>query len=340
MRPWLNAARLGTCAAMCAILLAQDSVIRVNVNLVRVLATVKNPAGELVGSLTKEDFTLLDNGVAQQIAVFEHHSEQPLSIMMLIDTSGSTAKDLKFEVDSVTRFVKAVFAEGNRDDVVALYSFNYEVVQENYFTRNVGAIERSLRLLKGEAGTSLYDAIYLAGRELENREGRKVILIVTDGGDTTSHKDFKAAIERAQLADAVIYPILVVPITNDAGRNIGGENALTTMAQWTGGRVFPVSLGAALDQAFADIIRDLRTQYLLGYYPKDVPLTKERFHRLDVRTRRTDLRVSARNGYYGEAEGSSSSDRVSVTPQTNSSRKKNDSQTRRKEQFAGPGNNF
>ena len=339
MRPWLNAVRLGACLALCAAAPAQDSVIRVNVNLVRVLATVKNPSGELVGSLAKEDFTLLDNGVPQQIAVFEHHSEQPLSIMMLIDTSGSTAKDLRFEVDSVTRFVKALFAEGNREDVVALYSFNYEVVQENYFTRSVSSIERSLRALKGEAGTSLYDAIYLAARELGNREGRKVILIVTDGGDTTSHKDFKAAVEAAQLADAVIYPILVVPITNDAGRNVGGENALTTMAQWTGGRVFPVSLGAALDQAFAEIIRDLRTQYLLGFYPKGVPLTKDRFHRLDVRTKRSDLRVSARNGYYGESEGSSDS-RISVAPQSNSSRKKNDSQTRRKEQFTGPGNNF
>ncbi len=338
MRPWLNAVRLGVWLALTAA--AQDNVIRVNVNLVRVLATVKNPSGELVGSLAKDDFTILDNGVAQQVAVFEHHSEQPLSIMMLIDTSGSTAKDLKFEADSATRFVKAVFAEGNHEDVVALYSFNDEVMQQNYFTRSAASIERSLRTLKGEAGTSLYDAIYLAARELGNREGRKVILIVTDGGDTTSHKDFKAAVEAAQLADAVIYPILVVPITNDAGRNVGGENALTTMAQWTGGHVFPVSLGAGLDQAFAEIIRDLRTQYLLGFYPRDVPLTKERFHRLEVRTKRSDLRVSARNGYYGESEGSSSSDRISVVPESKSSRKKNDSQTRRKEQFTGPGNNF
>jgi Ca-activated chloride channel family protein len=341
MRPWLIAAKFAACLALCGAAPAQDNVIRVNVNLVRVLATVKNPAGELVGTLAKEDFTILDNGVPQQIAVFEHHSEQPLSIMMLVDTSGSTAKDLKFEIDSVTRFLHALFAEGNREDMVALYSFNYEVVQQNYFTHSAASIERSLRTLKGEAGTSLYDAIYLAARELGNREGRKVILIVTDGGDTTSRKDFKTAVEYAQLADAVIYPILVMPITNDAGRNIGGENALTTMAQWTGGKVFPVSLGPTLDQAFADIIKELRTQYLLGFYPKDVPLTKERFHRLEVRTRRPDLRVSARNGYYGESEGSSSSDsRISVVPQPNAGRTKNDSQTRRKEQFAGSRNDF
>jgi Ca-activated chloride channel family protein len=141
-------------------------------------------------------------------------------------------------------------------------------------------------------------------------------VIVTDGGDTTSSMDFHAALQAAQLADSVIYPILVVPIANDAGRNVGGENALTTLAAGTGGRVFAPTLGAELDRAFTDLIQDLRTQYLLAYYPKDVPLTKNRFHQLDVRVRNSQLRVSARNGYYGEAEGKSSSPsgRISVVP--------------------------
>ena len=172
----------------------------------------------------------------------------------------------------------------------------------NFFTHNQAPLEHSLRTIQGEAGTSLYDAIFLASRDLEPREGRKVMVIVTDGGDTTSVKDFHAALDSAQLANTSIYPVLVVPITNDAGRNLGGEHALTTMALGTGGRVFEPTLGPALDTAFSDIIKDLRTQYLLAYYPKDVPLTKNRFHRLQVRVRRPDLRVTARNGYYGEAE--------------------------------------
>ena len=98
----------------------------------------------------------------------------------------------------------------------------------------------------------------------------------------------------------MIYSILVMPITNDAGRNIGGENALTTIGQRTGGRVFAPNLGPGLDRAFADILNDLRTQYLLGYYPKNVPLTSDPFHRLDIKAR-GDLRVSSRNGYYGES---------------------------------------
>ena len=297
MGPWLRA--VSATLALAAALQAQ---IKVNVNLVRVTATVKNPAGQLVGTLDKEDFEILDNGVQQQIAVFERQTAQPLSIAMLVDASGSTAKDLKYEVDSVVRFLKALFAEGNPKDAVALYSFNYQVTLHNFFTHNQAPLEHSLRMLQGEAGTSLYDAIYFASRHLEEREGRKVMVIVTDGGDTTSVKDFHAALDSAQLADATIYPVLVVPISNDAGRNLGGEHALTTMALGTGGRVFQPTLGTAMDTAFSDIIKDLRTQYLLGYYPKDVPLTKDRFHRLQVRVHRPDLRVTARNGYYGEAE--------------------------------------
>jgi Ca-activated chloride channel family protein len=295
---------------------AQPADIRVDVNLVRVITTVKNAAGDPVGSLSRGDFTVLDNGVPQQVAVFEHHTEQPLSVALLIDTSGSTAKDLKYEVDSISRFLHALFAEGNPKDTVALFSFNYQVVKHNHFTRNAGPIERSLHALHGEAGTSLYDAIYLASRELDNRDGRRIMVIVTDGGDTTSTLDFHAALEAAQLADSVIYPILVVPIANDAGRNVGGENALTTLAAGTGGHVFVPTIGAELDRAFSHLIEDLRTQYLLAYYPKDVPLTKNRFHRLEVRVSKPQLRVLARNGYYGEAEGSSGSPsgKISVAP--------------------------
>jgi Ca-activated chloride channel family protein len=177
-------------------------------------------------------------------------------------------------------------------------------------------------LLKGEAGTALYDAILLASRDIEDRPGRKVLVIVTDGGDTVSHADFQRAAEAAQLADAVIYPVLVVPIVNDAGRNTGGENALSTLAERTGGRVFQPSLGAALDQTFDQIIHDLRTQYLLAFYPKNVPLTKERFHTLNISLHDPQLQVKARNGYYGEAQSASSQGRGDSGPDSDSVRKR------------------
>ena len=278
-------------------------IIRVEVKLVRVLATVKDAAGQPAGALERDDFEIYDNGARQQVAVFERQTAQPLYVAVMVDTSGSTAKELRYEIDSVQRFFKAFVAEGNPEDRLALYSFNWQVTREHFFTRALAGLERSLKNLKGEAGTSLYDAIYLAAGDLEPRDGRKAMIIVTDGGDTTSRKDFHAALQAAQLADAVIFPVVVIPITNDAGRNVGGEHALTTMAQGTGGRTFLPTVGAELDRAFADILRDLRTQYLLAYYPRDVPLTKNRFHKLEVRVRRPDLRVTARNGYYGDAEG-------------------------------------
>ena len=273
-------------------------VIRVDVNLVRILATAKNQASQLVGALRKEDFEIYDNGVRQEIAAFETQTDQPLSVTLLVDASGSTAKDLKFETESASRFLKALLTNESAGDRVALYSFNWQVEQQTDFTFSYTKLANSLRALRGEGGTSLYDAIFRAARALEDRAGRKIMVIVTDGGDTTSGKNLKQALEAAQLADAVIYPVVVMPITNDAGRNVGGENALTFLADATGGRTFLASLGPELDRAFTDIIAELRTQHLLGFYPRNVPLTKDRFHKLEVRTRRPGLRMSARSGYF------------------------------------------
>jgi len=315
---WWNrrAPALALVAAAAASLSAQP-VIRVDVSLVRVTATARNRAGQLVGTLGKEDFEIYDNGVRQEIAVFERRTEQPLSVAVLIDVSGSTAKDIKYESDSAAKFLRALLREGNPEDRVALYSFDDSVSLVQNFTHNYATLETQLRKIHGSAGTSLYDAIWLASTEgLEAREGRKVIVVVSDGGETTSIKDSHQALAAAQMADAVLYAVVDVPITNDAGRNVGGENALTFMAQGTGGRTFLPATATELDRAFASIINDLRTSYLLGYYPHDVPLTKERFHKLELRTKIPGLQVSARNGYYGDAIAGSGSPgtQVSVEP--------------------------
>jgi Ca-activated chloride channel family protein len=301
------------------IALAQTT-IRVDVKLVHVIATVKNRSGQLVGGLEKSDFSIADNGVPQEIAVFERQTDQPLSVVLMIDTSGSTAKDLKFETDSAARFVRALLSEGNPKDALSLWSFDYDVRQITNFTHRMDLLEAELKKVHGDAGTSLYDAIWYAAHDLEPREGRKVMIIVTDGGNTTSSRDSHQALEAAQLADAVIYPVVVMPITNDAGRNIGGENALTFMAQGTGGRTFLPSLGPQLDKAFRDIINELRTEYLLGYYPHNIPPTKDRFHRLSVQVTSPELQVFARNGYYGEAEAFSGSPGARVAAQAASAR--------------------
>lgn len=278
----------------------QDVTFRSDVRLVRVLATVKDAAGGLVGGLNKEDFQILDSGVPQQVAVFERQTAQPLSISLLIDNSASTAKDFRYELDSMRRFLKTLIGEGNPEDRAAMYSFNWQTVQLTGFTRRLARLDDALRQLKSEGGTSLYDAVTLAAHDLEGRDGRHVMIIVTDGGDTTSAKRFHDAARSLQQADAVVYAILVVPITNDSGRNIGGENALTTMTAATGGRVFTPSNSATLDSAFSSILRDLRTQYFIGYYPKNVPPQSDKFHKLELSVSRPGLRVITRSGYYGD----------------------------------------
>jgi Ca-activated chloride channel family protein len=299
---------VAACSLVAVLILpAQETVFKVSVRLVRILATVRNPSGELVGTLGKADFTVTDNGVPQQIAVFERQTEQPLSIALVVDHSLSTAKDLRYETESVSRFLNAVFSEGNPGDEVALYTFSYDVILRAGFTRRRERLEEAMRTLKAESGTSLYDAIYLVSRDVERREGRRVVVLVTDGGDTTSTLKFSDALEAAQLADVVLYAILIVPVTNDAGRNLGGENALAALAAGTAGRVFTPSVGPTLDAAFSDILKELRTQYFLGFYPRGVPPARDRFHRLEVRVSNPALRVTARSGYYEEVEPQSDS---------------------------------
>jgi Ca-activated chloride channel family protein len=284
-----------------AIRVGKAQTIRVDVKLVRLLVSVKDAKGQLVGSLEKPDFSVFDSGVKQDIAVFEHHTEVPLSVSLLVDTSGSTASNLRYETTSIEKFLRALLREGNPADAAALYAFNDDVTRMNVFTRREQPLIDSLKLLKGKAGTSLYDAVHLASRDLIRREGRHVIVAVTDGGDTTSVKKYSDAFESAQNADAILYPILVIPITNDAGRNLGGERALETLASGTGGRVFQPMGAAELDAAFTQILRDLRTQYLVAYYPRNLPLDAPRFHLVRVELSRKDLRATTRTGYYGDA---------------------------------------
>jgi len=283
-----------------ALLTAQDPVIRVDVKLIRILASVRDQFGQLAGGLNKEDFQVFDNSVEQQVAIFERSTSQPLSIMILLDISASVAKDLKYEVEASLRFARSLFKDGNEEDSIALITFNHEVRLVAGFTRRIRRLENAVTDIRTGAGTSLYDALFLGSEELEGREGRKVIICVTDGGDTASFKKFNAANVAVQRAQAAVYPVLVTPIVNDSGRNTGGENALQLIAERSGGRVLKPSSYDKLTQSFDEILRDLRTQYLLAFYPKNLSPSGNKFHRLEVKLRRPDLRVSARTGYYEE----------------------------------------
>jgi Ca-activated chloride channel family protein len=254
--------------------------------------------GAVITNLDRQDFRVLDSGIEQNISVFERNTSLPLSVAVMIDTSGSTRGDLRFEEESILRFIPTLLNAGNPDDTFALFSFNWRVNLESDFSRSLKRAERALHALQGEGGTSLYDAIYLVSDTLSTREGRHVMVVVTDGGDTTSYKKYQDALSAAQRSDVVIYPVIVIPIPSDAGRNTGGEHALATLAASTGGRIFYPEGFEHLDTAFADILRELRTQYLLGYYPSGVREEPRSFHPVKVEVPNAPVRISARSGYY------------------------------------------
>ena len=156
--------------------------------------------------------------------------------------------------------------------------------------------------MRGGDATALYDAIYLASRRLGTKEGRKVLVLVSDGGDTAKSTTYSEALEQALRNEVMIYSIIDVPIAASAGRDIGGEHALITLAEQTGGKSFYASAGG-LDKAFKQVSDDLRTQYLLGYYPHHQEPGRT-FHRLNVtipRAANEAFNIRYRTGYYADA---------------------------------------
>lgn len=271
---------------------------RSDVRLVRMLATVRDSEGKLAGSLKREDFQIEENGIPQEVALFEATTERPLSVALLIDCSRSTQREHRTELDSVRTFVRSLFSTGNPGDAATLYSFNADVTLEASWTRSAEHISRALNRLQSEGATALYDAIAFGAQDLKSRDGRHVAVIVSDGGNTFGKTTYQQALEAAHAADAIVYSVIIVPVVEEPGRNTGGEHALTSLSASTGGRTFFPGTTKDLDGAFAEILRDLRTQYLLGYYPRGLAATRERFHEVKLSLSRPGYTVSSRRGYF------------------------------------------
>ncbi|HLK31909.1 MAG TPA: VWA domain-containing protein [Terriglobales bacterium] len=270
---------------------------RVNVKLVNLFATVVDQNGAPVGGLNKQDFTVLEDGKPQKISVFARESGLPLSIALEVDTSLSTRKDLHLELESARRFVRTILRPV---DALAVFQFS-EIVDEIVpFTSNLKRIDEGIDHVRPGAATALYDAIYLGARAVGRRQGRKVMVVITDGGDTVSTTDYAQALRAAQESEAIVYSIIVVPIEADAGRDIGGEHALIQLSHDTGGKYYYASSINQLDEAFRKISDELRTQYLLAYYPSE-RISDSDFRRIQIRVNGAagkDLTVRARTGYY------------------------------------------
>jgi len=273
-----------------------DTTFKVDVKLVNVFVTVTDERGAPVAGLTKENFVLEEDGKPQTISVFDKESAVPLSIVMDIDTSLSTRKDLPLELNSARRFAHVILRPV---DGLSLYEFSEVVDEVVPFTSDLKTIDRGIDRIHSGAATALYDALYLGARALESRQGRKVIVVITDGGDTVSRVDYKEALREAQQAEAIVYSIIIVPIEASAGRDTGGEHALIQLSTDTGGQYFYATSMPQLDDAFRKISDELRTQYLLAYYPSQ-RLADSGFRRIAVKVDAGGTPATARHrtGYY------------------------------------------
>ena len=243
-----------------------ETTFKIDVKLVNVFVTVTDGRGAPVANLQKENFVLQEDGKEQKIAIFDKESALPLSIAPAVDTSLSTRKDLPLELASARKFAHTIVRP---QDGLAVYKFSEEVSLMVPFTSDLKKIDAAIDKMHNGAATALYDAIYLGSHALGRRQGRKVMVVITDGGDTMSQVNYKEALRAAQEAEAIIYSIIIVPIEADAGRDTGGEHALIQISSDTGGKYYYAKSLAQLDEAFQKISDELRTQYLLAYYPSN-----------------------------------------------------------------------
>ena len=271
---------------------------KVDVKLVNVYVTVTDQQGAPIGDLTKSDFSLAEDGVPQKISVFSKESQLPLSIVLAVDTSSSTRKDIRLELEAARRFIHSIIRP---QDAVSLYAFASDVNEMVTFTSKLHQIDSAINQVQVGGATSLYDAIYLASKALMKREGRKVLVLITDGGDTSSTIDYKEALRAAQQSEALVYSLIDVPVEASAGRNTGGEHALIQISHDTGGKYFYAGSPDQLQRAFHQISEELRTQYLVAYYPSR-KLADSDFRRIHIQVNGSGdgepLQARYRTGYY------------------------------------------
>jgi VWFA-related protein len=303
-------------------LVAQDlpEPIKVDVNVVNVLASVHDKKGALINSLQKDDFTLLEDGQPQTIKYFTKETDLPLTIGMLVDVSGSQANLIDIERRAASEFFRAVL---RKKDVAFLISFGADSELLQDITSSPRLLQEGLDHLRLNAGvggfgggpvptankvrgTVLFDAVSLAATDrLQKEVGRKVMVLITDGGDQGSTYTIKRAIEDAQKADAVIYSIYYVDPSAYMGRrggigfggDAGCESCLKQMSEETGGRVFKVDRTHTLQDAFTQLQDEMRSQYAIGWTPAN-DRKDGSYHKLELRLADKNLKIQARKGYY------------------------------------------
>jgi len=279
--------------------------LHVESRLVNVALNVTDEHGAPVPGLTQNDFEVLEDNEPVKISNFDKESVTPLAIVMAVDASGSMVSDERLERDAAKDFVRSIL---RKQDLIDLMDFSDQVDEIVSFTNDPKRFESGLsRITKGDA-TAVYDAIFLASQKLaatsQANGERRVIVVISDGENTTHHGSYPSALEQAQRAGAMVYALIIVPVEADAGRDTGGEHALIQMANDTGGKYYYVNSKHDLAPAFAHVSDDLRTQYTLGYYAPQRALNRAGLRHITVRMKDPALRVKYtlryRTAYYAQ----------------------------------------
>jgi VWFA-related protein len=293
---------------------------KVNVNVVSIFFNVKDKHGALLPNLTKDDFEVYEDGKPQTIKYFSANSELPLTLGLLVDTSGSQLGVLPAEKEIGAQFLRDVLRP---KDEAFLISFDVNVTLEHDFTSRASDLRPALDKMRINCpecaigggtpgmgggpvpishpkGTLLYDAVYLtADEKMKDEVGRKAMILLTDGEDHGSRTRPKEALEAAQKSDTILYVILVADRSNCRNCYEGfGEGDMRKLTEETGGRVIDVGDNERkLKEAFDQIAAELRSQYSIGYTPTN-RVADGSFRKVEIKAKAKDARVQARKGYY------------------------------------------
>jgi VWFA-related protein len=285
---------------------AQVPTLKATVNLVNLFATVRDKNKRIVGDLQQKDFKIYEENQEQKIAFFSKEVTLPITLGLLIDTSGSERNRLGAEQEAATRFMERVMRKGDEAMVI---SFDFDVDLLVDFTDNPAQIARAIHRARIGAvsggvmtpgpipsnigGTHFYDAVYLACNEkLATEAGRKALVIITDAQDEGSKLKLEEAIEAAQRTDTVVHVLLI----HDPGFSRRPDVA-KKLSDETGGRTIELSSEKKLMEAFDQISEELRSQYTVGYYPENAK-KDGKFRKIRVATTNKDYKILARKGYY------------------------------------------
>jgi Ca-activated chloride channel family protein len=266
--------------------------IQVAVDLVNVSFSATDRNGRLVPGLTAQDFTIEEDGKRQQVSLFSRERELPLTLALLVDTSPSVAPVFEEEKRTASAFLESVL--GKRDLALVIGFDRFATLVQDY-SEDIPTLIRAVRDLRiSGSGTSLFDAVYLAAKEKLAREaGRKAIVVLSDGEDSTSEYDLGKALIAAHRSDVVIYSI----------SNSGSPRTLRTLSEDTGGAFFKINRSGDYERIFQQISLELRTQYSLGYHSSN-PAKDGKYRQIKIIPKNASLLVRARKGYYAASEAS------------------------------------